>query len=147
MAIQRLFMNILTDDLNTSRDFFVQVNGMKVVFESDWFINLCSAKHAELELGLMKRQQKLVPSEAAKRPVGGILTFVVSDIGAAHEVARNNGIDVIEEPRDLFYGQRRMLVRSPSGMVVDVSARCDPDPKWANSIQQREDGSYVEPEG
>ena len=34
----------------------------------------------------------------------------------------------VEPPRDIPYGQRRMLIRSPDGALIDISAPAAPPP-------------------
>ena len=63
-----------------------------------------------------------------------MLTIVVDDVDALHRQAVDRGLEVVESPRDLFYGQRRMLLVDPNGLLVDVSSECPPDPDWLASL-------------
>jgi uncharacterized glyoxalase superfamily protein PhnB len=67
-------------------------------------------------------------------PTGGMLTLVVDDVDAVHARAQEAGIEIVEPPTDLFYGQRRMLVTDPNGLLVDISSECPPDPDWLASL-------------
>ena len=60
MSIQRFLVNICSDNLVASRDFYVNVLGLTVGFESDWFIQL-SELQGVLELGIIDRQHEMVP--------------------------------------------------------------------------------------
>jgi hypothetical protein len=53
---------------------------------------------------------------------GVLPTFVVADVEAAHGQAVAMAAEVVEPPRDMPYGQRRLLLRDPAGVLVDVSA-------------------------
>lgn len=64
-----------------------------------------------------------------------MLTVVVDDVDTVHARARAAGIEIVEPPTDLFYGQRRMLVTDPNGLLVDVSSECPPDPDWLASLE------------
>jgi len=122
MAIHRVFASILTDDLEASRRFWVDLLGFAVSFQSNWFVHLSAPDEATLELGLLLRDHETVPQAYRAAPAGGLITVVVEDVEAVHDAARARGYRVVEAPRDMFYGQRRMLLEDPAGQLVDVSA-------------------------
>lgn len=121
MTIRRVFLNILSDRLPETKDFYVGLLGFTVAFDSDWFINLQEPTQPLNELGIWKRDHELVPEEYRANPQGGILSFVVDDVDAAFADANDRGLKVIAPPRDLFYGQRSMLIEDPNGLLVDIS--------------------------
>ena len=67
-------------------------------------------------------------------PPGVLLTIVVPDVDAVHRLVLERGLDLVEPPRDLFYGQRRMLLRDPNGVVLDVSSPCEPAKEFLASL-------------
>ncbi|QIS12715.1 VOC family protein [Nocardia arthritidis] len=125
MAISRSFVNICTDRLPETRDFYVDLLGFEVGFDSDWFIQL-SAKGSDATIGIMRRDHELVPEQARGTASGSYLTVVVDDVEPVFARAKELGVPIIEEPTDLFYGQRRMLVSDPNGVAVDVSSPTAP---------------------
>lgn len=130
----RSFFNVLSDDLAGTRDFYVDLFGYRVTFDSDWFVHLGAPDAEALELGILRRDHEIVPTSVRDRPTGGLLTIVVDDVDALHQKVSAHGVGVIEAPRDLFYGQRRMLTLDPNGLLIDVSSECDPDPEWLASL-------------
>ena len=130
----RNFYSVLSDDLPASRDWYVGLFGYRVEFDSDWFVHLQSADAPDVEFGILARDQDIVPDRVRARPSGGMVTIVVEDVDALHQRAIERGVEVIEPPRDLFYGQRRMLMIDPNGSVVDASSECAPDPEWLASL-------------
>lgn len=148
MGIQRAFPNVLVADLARARVFYVDVLGYRPTFESDWFVQVAAPNEPLLELGLLRRDGEVVPEQArGGAPAGAMLSVVVEDVDAAVERARAAGVPVVEAPRDLFYGQRRAVLRDPDGLLVDVSSACDPDPEWMKRVSRRDDGAYVEAPG
>lgn len=131
---QRSFFNVLSDDLAASRDFYVDLFGYQVTFDSDWFVHLGDPDAEALEVGILRRDHEIVPPSVRDRPTGGLLTIVVDDVDAVHQEVLARGIEIFEEPRDLFYGQRRMLITDPNGLMIDVSSECDPDPDWLATL-------------
>ena len=123
MPARRILTNICSDRLADSRDFYVSLLGLKVNYDSDWYVQLSVPEHPEIELGIIRRDHDLVPPDYRKAPTGMYITFVVKDVDETYEAARKAGLKILQEPRDEFYGQRRFLVVDPGGCLVDV---CSP---------------------
>lgn len=119
--INRLLTNICSDDLVASKNFYTKLFDLEVDFDSDWFVHLMS-KDKKLELGIIDRSNELVPKAYRNAPNGFYLTFVVNNADELFEIAKSESFEVLEEPNDTFYGQRRMLLKDPDGTLVDVSS-------------------------
>ncbi|MCG8374530.1 MAG: VOC family protein [Balneolales bacterium] len=119
--INRLLTNICSDKLPETRDFYTTLFNFKINFESDWFIHLIS-EEKQLELGIIERKNDLVPEAFQNLPQGFYLTFVVENVDDLFELAKKEGIEIVAEPSDTFYGQRRLLLKDPNNALVDVSA-------------------------
>lgn len=127
-------MTMLGDDLPRAKAWYVERLGYAVQFDSDWFVQLRAPDNEMVELGILKRDHDLVPQAYRAAGAGVMLTVVVDDVDRVHEAAVQAGDPIIEPPKNLFYGQRRMLLEDPNGMLVDVSSECDPDPQWLASL-------------
>lgn len=127
VAISRCFVNICSDDLAVTRDFYVNLLGFKTSFDSDWFV-LLTAGDSHTSIGIMQRDHEVVPKLARGNATGMYVTVVVDDLEKVFAQARELNVPIAEEPTDLFYGQRRMLVIDPNGVLVDVSSPIEPSP-------------------
>ena len=123
--MDRCFTNILSDDVGRTADFYTEVLGMQRHFDSDWFVILTHPGVEGLELGVLQRDHDIVPEAVRQAPSGVIVTFVVSDCDEVYARSKACSADILEPPTNLFYGQRRMLLRDPDGTVVDVSSPID----------------------
>jgi catechol 2,3-dioxygenase-like lactoylglutathione lyase family enzyme len=123
MSFSRILTNICADDLAASRDFYVQLLGFVVKYDSDWYVQLGAPGPLELEFGIIKRTHDLVPKSHQTAPTGMYVTFVVLDVDEVYKKAQEMGAQVVQEPRNEFYGQRRFLVLDPAGCLIDV---CSP---------------------
>lgn len=119
----RILTNICSDDLQKSKDFYVELLGFNVKYDSDWYVQLCSPTDSEIEYGLMQRDHELVPPEFQQSPTGMYVTFVVDDVDVIYKKAQQMELAIVQEPRNEFYGQRRFLTKDPSGCLIDV---CSP---------------------
>jgi catechol 2,3-dioxygenase-like lactoylglutathione lyase family enzyme len=135
MSVLRSFVCIFSDRLAETRDFYVELFGWRVDFDSDWFVHLQAKDNASVELGILRRDHEIVPQAFRASPAGMLVTIVVPDVDAVHATVLERGFVPVETPRDLFYGQRRMLLRDPSGTLVDVSSECPPSPEFLASLK------------
>ena len=119
----RILTNICSDDLQKSKDFYIELLGLNVKYDSDWYIQLCSPEDPEVEYGIIQRNHDLVPKEYQNIPNGMYVTFVVPNVDTSYEKALEMGVPIVQEPRNEFYGQRRFLTKDPNGCLVDI---CSP---------------------
>lgn len=126
MAITRFMTNICSQDLAASRDFYQQLLGLDVTFDSDWFVQMTSPDNARLELGIIQQDHDLIPPEFHAAPQGCYLTFVVDDVDAIYTRAQSMNLAVLQPPKDEFYGQRRLLLTDPNNLLVDISSPTAP---------------------
>jgi|JI10StandDraft_1071094.scaffolds.fasta_scaffold1297241_2 catechol 2,3-dioxygenase-like lactoylglutathione lyase family enzyme len=134
MTIQRAFVTVFAAQLTVARDFYVELLGWRVAFDSDWFVHLQAPDDSSLELGLLRRDHDLVPDGFRAAPAGAMITIVVPDVELVYRRAIDQGLAIVEPPRDLFYGQRRLLLRDPDGTLLDVSSTCRPSPEFLASL-------------
>ncbi|KXX66858.1 VOC family protein [Flammeovirga sp. SJP92] len=120
-SIHRLMTNICSDNLAESLYFYTALFDFKVEYKSDWFIHL-TTKDGKLELGIIDRTNEIVPKGFQNNPQGFYLTFVVESADDFFAIAKSENFKIVSEPTDTFYGQRRLLLKDPSGTLVDISS-------------------------
>jgi catechol 2,3-dioxygenase-like lactoylglutathione lyase family enzyme len=121
MSISRLIPNVCSQNLEASRDFYTQLLGLEVAFESDWYVQVISSTYPQLELGFIRQDHELIPPAFQARPQGSYLTLVVDNVDAVYAQAQAMHLEVLKPPQDEFYGQRRMLIVDPNGLLLDIS--------------------------
>lgn len=119
----KILTNICSDDLQKSKLFYVDLLGLNVKYDSDWYVQLCSPKDSEIEYGIIQRNHELVPKEYQNIPNGMYVTFVVEDVDVTYNKAIKMTIPIIQAPRNEFYGQRRFLIKDPNSCLIDI---CSP---------------------
>ena len=129
--VSRGFPNIISSDLAAVKEWYVDLLGWETEFDSDWFVHLKAADAPGVELGIIAEGHDIVPAGAT---AGGMLTFVVDDVDELHAAAVASGHVVVEPPTNLFYGQRRMVLRDPAGTLVDISSECEPSQEFLDSL-------------
>ena len=125
-----MLTNLLADDLAATKNLFVKLFSFTIEYESDWFISMVDPEGGKVSA--MSRTSEFVPKAYQKPAQGVMLTVVVSDVEPYFAKAKKLGLQIIEEPRDLPYGQRRLLLADRSGALVDISAPTAPvDARYA----------------
>ena len=121
---------IYVSDLNESKQFYVQLLGLEVVFDSDWVVQLSSPLNDSLNLTLQPRTHEFIPKQFQQKPQGMSITFVVEDADVVYETALSMNLEIIQPPTDEIYGQRRFLTVDPDGLLIDVSSQCEPSAEF-----------------
>lgn len=121
MKVNRLLTNLCADNLEESKVFYTSLFDFAVNYDSDWFVHLIT-EGQELEIGIMQVNHELVPEAYRGKPTGMYLTLVVDDVMTIYENAKKLGYNVLKEPELTFYGQKRLLLADPGGVLVDVSS-------------------------
>ena len=119
--LNRIMTNICSDKLPESRNFYTKLFDFNVGFDSDWFVQLVSEDQS-LELGIIDRTHEMVPKGFQLNPQGFYITFVVDNADEVFKIAQSESFEIVSEPADTFYGQRRLLLKDPNGTLVDVSS-------------------------
>ena len=120
MSVRSLFPVVMTDRLAESADFYSALLGMRLAFESDWYIQLLSPATQYAQLGLVVGGHESVPP-AFRRPAAGVLiTIEVEDVDTVHERAQAHSLPIELPLRDEDWGQRHFITHDPNELAVDV---------------------------
>lgn len=115
-----LFPDVPSARLPESRDFYVRLLEMEVVFDSDWYVLLRDPRRPRLQLAFVAHDHESLPA-AFREPARGLLvTAEVDDVDAIHARARAMGAEIAQELRDEEFGQRHFMAVDPNGLLVDV---------------------------
>ena len=113
--------------LKESRDFFIQLFDMSLVFEASWVVMLTRKEGGPISLGLMTADH---PSNPPGPEIfdgrGMILTLRVEDAARTFADLQKRGAPIAYGLKDEAWGQRRFMVRDPSGLLVDVVEQIEP---------------------
>lgn len=134
----RLLTNLCSMDVQTSKAFYTQLLDFETRYDSDWYVQLCSPHDDGIEFGVIRYDHELVPNEYRRLPSGMYLTFMVPDVNASYARALEMNLDIIQEPRNEFYGQRRFLVKDPSGCLIDICSPWNDDNTDENTASRDE---------
>ena len=120
-TVNRILFNILAKDLPASVEFYRRIGNLQPVYQSDWYVVMTPQGQPNVQIGLIDQVSEFTPRHAWGVHEGTYLTLVVDDVRLALQEAQDMGIEIIQEPVALDYGQTRMLIRDPNGLIIDIS--------------------------
>jgi catechol 2,3-dioxygenase-like lactoylglutathione lyase family enzyme len=115
MAVRRIVAYAGGAHIAASRDFYVDVLGMRVAME-DPVLDLQSSDNpaAEVIVGAQEMQEP--------QPSFGVDVGEPAAVDAAHAAAVSRGLRVVYPLTDEPWGVRRFFVEDPGGTIVNVLA-------------------------
>src|SRR3954449_2985667 len=115
MAVRRIIAYAGGGELAASREFYVEVLGMRVAMENP-VLALQAPEHpaAEVIIGAQEMQDP--------QPGFGVDVGEPAAVHAAHAEAVRRGLRVVSPLTDEPWGVRRFFVEDPGGTIVNVLA-------------------------
>jgi catechol 2,3-dioxygenase-like lactoylglutathione lyase family enzyme len=114
VAVKRIVPNIGSDELDASREFYIQVFGLEVVMEMSWIVTLASPSEPTAQITLFG------PAESSDPAPTPSITIEVDDVDAVHDAVSQRGLEILYPLTDEDWGVRRFLLADPNGVVVNV---------------------------
>ena len=120
MTLNAVYPVLVTDRLDESHRFYVELLQLETVFESEWFVQL-TARNQRTQLGLLVRgHDSLPPAFDSNLTAGVLVTVEVDDVDNVHRRATRLGVPIELGLRDEEWGQRHFIASDPNGIAVDV---------------------------
>lgn len=123
--LSRLFPVIYSEKLEETKQFYCELLGFQVEFDSDWFVNLTGGANGELEIGIQRYDHELIPKAFQAVAKGVSLALEVNDVDAVYSRFRDRE-DLVAQIADEEYGQRHFMCVDPNGVLVDVGMPIEP---------------------
>jgi predicted enzyme related to lactoylglutathione lyase len=110
--VKRIKPNILSDDFESSRGFYIDVIGLEGGQGLDW-IMFFGTEQREVQLSVMALDIKAHQHAA--------VSIEVDDVDAVHARAVAAGAEITYLLTDEEWGLRRFFVRDPNGAIINVT--------------------------
>jgi catechol 2,3-dioxygenase-like lactoylglutathione lyase family enzyme len=114
VTVRRVVPNIGSDQLDASREFYIQVFGLEVVMDMTWIVTLASPNEPTAQITLFG------PAESSDPAPTPIITIEVDDVDAVHEIAAERGLEILYPLTNEEWGVRRFFLADPNGVVINV---------------------------
>lgn len=131
---------IMTEHVTPTAEFYRELFGFEVVFETDWYVSLRLVKdaHTTFELAILESTHSTVP-EAYRIPVTGlILNFEVDDVDSEYErLIIRESLPIRLDLRDEAFGQRHFITSDPNGVLIDVIKIIPPSTDYSDQYNEK----------
>ena len=129
MKLSRLFPVVYSNQLAQSKEFYTELLGFEIEFDSDWFINLVGGVDKQFELGIQQFDHELIPEAFRARAQGLSIALEVENVDEIYERFRSRS-DLVTAIADEEYGQRHFMCVDPNGVLLDICTPIEPSEEF-----------------
>jgi catechol 2,3-dioxygenase-like lactoylglutathione lyase family enzyme len=115
MTVRRVMPVLTVSDLESTRDAYVGVLGLREVMNLGWIVTLAGTDDS----GELRHQVSLMTKDATA-PVNPNVSIEVDDVDAAYQAAVDAGVRIVHPLSDEEWGVRRFFFTDAAGNVVNV---------------------------
>ena len=112
MSIRRVVPDIVSKDINASREFYTELLGLTVGMDMGFVVTLISPSNPTAQVTLVRDD-----GAASVQPN---MSIEVADVDEIHGRAVAQGREIVYPLTDEPWGVRRFFVTDPSGVVINV---------------------------
>lgn len=117
----KLNAGIITAKLRETKNFYQDVLGFGVVFESDWYILLHTpGKESEIAFLQPGHESQQPIFQSAFEGKGVFFTIEVGDVDKMYQELLQKKVPIQIEIRDEPWGDRHFAIQDPNGIGVDI---------------------------
>jgi catechol 2,3-dioxygenase-like lactoylglutathione lyase family enzyme len=114
VTVKRVVPNIGSDQLDASREFYIQVFGLEVVMDMGRIVTLASPSEPTAQVTLFG------PAESSDPAPTPSITIEVDDVNAVHDDVSQRGLEILYPLTDEEWGVRRFFLADPNGLIINV---------------------------
>lgn len=126
MKIKRVDSTISTNKLQESKEFYMQHFNFRLVYESDWYIELIAR---DLPNGISFTLPQREEGEFFNGK-GLIISFEVDDVDAEYDRLKGEGVQIYQEMQDKPWGERSFVIDDPNGVHLYIYTATSPNPEY-----------------
>jgi len=126
MKIKRVDSTISTNKLQESKEFYMQYFDFRLVYESDWYIELIAR---DLPNGISFTLPQREEGEFFNGK-GLIISFEVDDVDAEYDRLIAEGVQIYQEMQDKPWGERSFVIDDPNGVHIYIYTSTSPNPEY-----------------
>ena len=129
MTVDRVGAAYAVTDPTSAGSWVEEHLGFTVLVDLGWYVSTAHADHPALSVDFVRTDAPTWPTPA-EGVTGAMLALVVRDVDAEHDRLVAAGVEVLAPLVTEPWGQRRVQVAGPAGLVVELVQPVDPDPAW-----------------
>ena len=112
MSVRRIVPDIRSKQLDTSRQFYVDVLGLEVAMDMGFIVTLRSSTNPTAQVSLVR--------DDGSSAILPHMSVEVADVDDVHARAVSQGFKVVYPLTNESWGVRRFFVTDPNGTIINV---------------------------
>lgn len=124
----KLNAGIVTEQLETTKEFYTKVLDFGITFENDFYL-LLHTPGEKTEIAF------LLPHHPSQQPLfhkpfggeGMFLTIEVDKVDAYYQLLKSKGVKIAVDLRDEPWGDRHFAIKDPNGIGIDFVTYTTPE--------------------
>ena len=129
MQVTQVGAAFATTDPATAGAWFAEHLGFQVLVDLGWYVSTHHPDCQGLRVDFVRhdRETWIEPAAGVR---GTMLAFVVLDVDKQHDRLVSGGVSILKPLVTEPWGQRRLQVAGPDGLVIELVQPVEPDSDW-----------------
>ncbi|WP_166137650.1 VOC family protein [Nocardioides ochotonae] len=129
MQVTQIGAAFASTDPTAAGGWFAEHLGFTILVDLGWYVSTQHPDREELRVDFVRHDHQTWVGPA-NRVQGAMLALVVHDVDGQHERMASNRVQILTPLVTEPWGQRRLQVAGPDGLVIELVQQVDPDPEW-----------------
>tara|TARA_R110002050_G_scaffold171581_1_gene303647 strand:+ start:64 stop:420 length:357 start_codon:yes stop_codon:yes gene_type:complete len=113
--MRRIVPNIYSNNIEASKEFYINFLGMELVMDMEWILTFASKENETAQISIFNNENKVPIDNAAI-----FLSIEVSDIDMYYKKAKEQDIEIVYPITNESWGVRRFFVKDPNGATINL---------------------------
>ncbi|MEN7550476.1 VOC family protein [Rapidithrix thailandica] len=113
--MRRIVPNIYSDNIEASKEFYLNFLGMDLVMDMGWVLTFASKENPTAQISIFKNAETEQPDNKSI-----FLSIEISDVDKMYELAKSMNHEIVYEITNESWGVRRFFVKDPNGVTINL---------------------------
>lgn len=118
--MRRIIPNIYSNDLEKSKNFYIDFLGMDLAMDMGWILTFISKENQTAQISIFRNEKSKPLDNSAI-----FLSIEVSSIDDWYERAKEQKIEIVYPITNEIWGVRRFFVKDPNGVTINLLAHLE----------------------
>lgn len=132
MQVTQVGAAFAAKDPSTAGAWFDKHLGFRVLVDLGWYVSTQHTDVPELRVDFVRHDHETWVEPAAQVR-GTMIALVVPDVDGQHERLVAGGASILKPLVTEPWGQRRVQLAGPEGLVIELVQPVEPDPEWMSA--------------
>lgn len=120
MFVSSMDLTISTEKMQQSKDFFIKYFNYKILYETDWYIELIAPNTNQLGICFKLPQREEGDFFNGK---GVVLSIQVDNVDKEYEFLKNDGVYIYQGLHNKEWGERSFVIKDPNELLIYIYSK------------------------